>query len=72
MTEDTLTMHDRETAEDIDGMGVSYAEAPSYVLDEIDEVLAADEDDDFELDLTADAPLTTETTSSSTSPPMRR
>ncbi len=35
--------------------------APAYVLDEIDEALAADdEDDDFELDLTAEAPLTTD------------
>ena len=36
-------------------------DAPSYVLDEIDEALAAEEDDDdFELDLTAEAPLTTD------------
>jgi len=63
MTEDTLTMHDPQT---LDGTvaedeSTYVAEAPSYVLDEIDEVLAAeDEDDDFELDLTADAPLTTD------------
>ncbi len=68
MTEDTLTLHDDEAAEQVvplrtrtHGAGEDEA-APSYVLDEIDEVLAEedDEDDDFELDLTADSPLTTD------------
>ena len=37
------------------------AAAPAYVLDEIDEVLAAEDDDDeVELDLTAETPLTTD------------
>src|SRR3954468_12372258 len=55
MTEDTLTLHETQTVEDVDGATYPEAPAPAYVLDEIDEVLAAEEDDDFELDLTADA-----------------
>src|SRR5579871_6823325 len=35
-------------------------EAPAYVLDEIDEELSTSEDDDFELDLSADGPLMTD------------
>jgi RNA polymerase primary sigma factor len=72
MTDETTTLHDEETAEELvigaqRRRGARPVEdddtpTPSYVLDEIDEVLAAeeDEDDDFELDLTAEAPLTTD------------
>jgi len=60
MTEDTLTLQDPQLADETDTVDTE-APAPAYVLDEIDEVLAAEEeDDDFELDLTADAPLTTD------------
>ena len=72
MTEDTMTLHDDETAEELlvgaqrrpNDAGATDEEdtpAPSFVLDEIDEAFASDdEDDDFELDLTAEAPLTTD------------
>jgi RNA polymerase primary sigma factor len=68
MSDETLTLRDDEAAEELllDGQRPFGArgvddEAPAYVLDEIDEALAADEEeDDFELDLTAEAPLTTD------------
>jgi RNA polymerase primary sigma factor len=68
LTEDTVTMHARVAADDaveLDDL-VAFAdgletEAPGYVLDEIDEELdAADEDEDFELDLSTGAPLMTD------------
>jgi RNA polymerase primary sigma factor len=71
MTDDTLTMQDEETDElqprrgraltAIEDETETESVAPTYVLDEIDEAYAEeDEDDDFELDLTASAPLTTD------------
>jgi RNA polymerase primary sigma factor len=67
MTDDTLTQQD-DTDELLPRRGRALTAiedeteaAPSYVLDEIDETFAEeDEDDDFELDLTAEAPLTTD------------
>jgi len=53
MTEDTLTLR---LVEDMDTTDETTA-APDYVLDEIEAEL---DDDDFELDLTAEAPLTTD------------
>ena len=65
MAEETLTLHDEEAAEELllngqrrFGAAPAEEEAPAYVLDEIDEAFASD--DDFELDLTAEAPLTTD------------
>jgi RNA polymerase primary sigma factor len=66
MTEETIIQDD--AADNVTALaeGDTYGaavQAPAYVLDEIDEVLAADDeddDDDFELDLTAEAPLTTD------------
>ena len=70
MTEDTLTMQEETDEELLPRRGraltaieddATEAVAPSYVLDEIDEAYAEeDDDDDFELDLTASAPLTTD------------
>ena len=69
MTEDTMTLHDEEAANELlmgaqrgNGAGHEEDDTPSYVLDEIDEAFASDDDDDddFELDLTAEAPLTTD------------
>ncbi|HEY4349308.1 MAG TPA: sigma-70 family RNA polymerase sigma factor [Gaiellaceae bacterium] len=58
-TADTPLSTDDERSEF--GPDVSEAAAPAYVLDEIDDGLdAADDDDDFELDLTTDGPLTTD------------
>src|SRR5277367_2523342 len=55
--EETLELDD---AEAFGGSGLE-TEAPGYVLDEIDEELnAASEDDDFELDLSAGPALTTD------------
>jgi RNA polymerase primary sigma factor len=53
MTEDTLTLR---LADDMDAIDDNTSEAPDYLLDEIE----ADLDDDHGLDLTADAPLTTD------------
>src|SRR5450755_1712130 len=69
MTEDTLTLHVQDAAEDLLAQnepsafdGPLEVVAPAYVLDEIDAELDAadDEDDDFELDLSTDGPLTTD------------
>jgi RNA polymerase primary sigma factor len=53
MTEETLTLR---LAEDMDAHDDTTAAAPDYVLDEID----ADLDEEPDLDLTAEAPLTTD------------
>src|SRR6201995_2449128 len=71
MTDDTLTMQDEETDElqprrgraltAIEDETETESVAPTYVLDEIDEACAEeDEDADFELVLTASSPLTTD------------
>ena len=71
MTDETMTLHDDEAANELlmgtqrrPGARVIQDEddTPSYVLDEIDEAFASDddEDDDFELDLSTDGPLTTD------------
>ena len=53
MTEETLTLR---LAEDMDAHDDTTAAAPDYVLDEID----AELDEEADLDLTAEAPLTTD------------
>ena len=62
-------MNEDEAAEDLvaprgrrpHSAGAEEIEAPAYVLDEIDEAFAEeDDDDDFELDLTAEPALTTD------------
>src|SRR5499427_9155200 len=71
MTDETMTLHDDEAANELlmgtqrrPGARVIQDEddTPSYVLDEIDEAFASDddEDDDFELDLSTEGPLTTD------------
>ena len=68
MTNHTITLNEDEAAEELAplrgrrtyGAGADEPEAPAYVLDEIDEALEEEDDDDFELDLTAEAPLTTD------------
>ena len=71
MTDDTMSLHDDEAANELlmgaqrrNGANVTQEEddTPSYVLDEIDEAFASDddEDDDFELDLSTEGPLTTD------------
>jgi hypothetical protein len=67
LTDETITLNEDEVVEELlplrsrrtHGAAADEVEAPAYVLDEIDEALD-DEDDDFELDLTAEAPLTTD------------
>jgi RNA polymerase primary sigma factor len=53
MTEETLTLR---LADDMDAIEDTTTTAPDYVLDEID----AELDEEYDLDLTADAPLTTD------------
>jgi len=69
LTDETVTMHVQEAAEELLAHDEPSAFAdeplaaapPAYVLDEIDADLdAVDEDDDFELDLSTEAPLTTD------------
>ena len=71
MTNDTLTVHARGGPDDgadeellAESGPSAFGEpgnAPAYVLDEIDADLdSVDEDDDFELDLSTDGPLTTD------------
>ena len=71
MTKDNLTLHARGGADDgadeellaVHGPSAfsDVDSAPAYVLDEIDADLdSVDEDDDFELDLSTDGPLTTD------------
>jgi len=70
MTDDNVTLNIPEAADDprsLDEDRIGYgaeiidSPAPAYVLDEIDDLLElADEDDDFELDLSTEAPLTTD------------
>jgi DNA-directed RNA polymerase sigma subunit (sigma70/sigma32) len=56
MTDETVTL--RLVSEDMDAIDDNTTEAaPDYVLDEIEADL---DDDDYELDLTAEAPLTTD------------
>ena len=68
MTDDALTLRVRvptdeppalEDADDFGGDGLK-TEAPGHVLDEVDEDLSPDEEDDFELDLSSEAPLMTD------------
>jgi len=61
----SLTMHVQDAADELASNEPNVFEerstAPLYVLDEIDADLdAVDEDDDFELDLSTEAPLTTD------------
>ncbi len=71
MTKDNFTLHARAGADDgadeellaVHGPSAfsDVDSAPAYVLDEIDADLdSVDEDDDFELDLSTDGPLTTD------------
>ena len=67
MTDENFTLIDDEAAEELAavprrrayGARVEEIEAPAYVLDEIEDTLD-DEDDDFDLDLSAEPALTTD------------
>jgi hypothetical protein len=58
LTDDTVTLNVPEELES-DAEAIE-TEAPGYILDEIDDDLSADEEDDFELDLTSEGPLMTD------------
>jgi RNA polymerase sigma factor (sigma-70 family) len=56
LTDDNVTLHDDPQAFE----SAETEAAPDYILDEIDDELAAEDDDDFELDLSTEAPLMTD------------
>lgn len=70
MTDESLTVDvptaavESDELDDSESFGAVAVAAPGYILDEIDEVLAAseesDEEDDFELDLSTEGPLMTD------------
>ncbi len=63
MTEDTITLRADDAVDETEDsvLDDSTGPAPAYVLDEIDaELDEASDDDDFDLDLSSDGPLTTD------------